>query len=142
MIHATRSIITQEGIQGLYRGVVPTILRQGANSAIRFSAYAQLQSLWAPEPGKKIASWKSFLSGALAGTTSTILTMPVDVIKTRLQGVDAGKYRGVIDCARQIFQQEGIKTFWKGTTPRLGRVVASSGIVFSIQDFIIHFISE
>lgn len=40
--------------------------------------------------------------------------MPVDVIKTRLQGLDRANYKGVIDCGIKIFRDEGIKTFWKG----------------------------
>lgn len=139
LIHGTRTIVKAEGFMGIYQGVVPTMLRQGANSAIRFTVYARMQNLWESASGdgkKSVSTTKSFLSGAVAGTISTVLTMPIDVVKTRLQGMDASKYKGVVDCAVQILKHEGIRTFWKGTTPRLSRVMFSSGIVFSVQDFL------
>ena len=38
------------------------------------------------------------LAGGFAGFCSVMANNPVDVIKTRMQGVDAGKYKGVLDC--------------------------------------------
>ena len=40
------------------------------------------------------------LAGAFAGFCSTMANNPVDVIKTRMQGVDAHKYNGFMDCAK------------------------------------------
>ena len=41
---------------------------------------------------------KTMLAGGLAGLASVIGNTPVDVIKTQLQGLDADKYSGFIDC--------------------------------------------
>jgi Mitochondrial carrier protein len=54
---------------------------------------------------------------------------PVDVIKTRMQGLEASKYKNVVDCARQIAQQEGLKGFYKGATARLARVCLDVTVV-------------
>jgi solute carrier family 25 citrate transporter 1 len=55
-----------------------------------------------------------------------------------MQGQQASKYKNTIDCAKQIFKEEGIKGLYKGTLPRLGRVVPGQGIIFmsveTIQD--------
>jgi solute carrier family 25 aspartate/glutamate transporter 12/13 len=52
------------------------------------------------------------------------LTTPADVIKTRLQ-VEARKgdqtYKGLGDCARKIWQQEGFRAFFKGGPARIMR---------------------
>ena len=39
-------------------------------------------------------------------------TTPLDVVKTRLmtQG-ERGQYKGVVDCARQIYREEGSAAF-------------------------------
>lgn len=47
-----------------------------------------------------------------------------------MQGRHASKYKNTFDCAKQIFQSEGVKGFYKGTLPRLGRVVPGQGIIF------------
>ena len=45
-------------------------------------------------------------------------------------GLDAAKYNGTLDCAKQIIKHEGAGTFLKGLVPRLGRVVPGQGIIF------------
>lgn len=48
------------------------------------------------------------------------------VIKTRMQSLDAKKnYKNALHCAYRIATEEGILKFWKGTVPRLGRLVVS-----------------
>ena len=42
------------------------------------------------------------LAGGFAGFCSTMANNPVDVIKTKMQGVDAHKYNGFMDCGKQI----------------------------------------
>lgn len=38
------------------------------------------------------------ISGAFAGAVSVMANNPVDVVKTKLQGLEADKYKGVVDC--------------------------------------------
>lgn len=35
------------------------------------------------------------------------------------------EYRNAFHCAFRIFKEEGVLKFWKGTVPRLGRLVVS-----------------
>lgn len=51
--------------------------------------------------------------------------MPFDNLKTRLQGGNAGHYNGMIDCAVQTMREEGVRAFWRGTSPRLVRLTVS-----------------
>lgn len=91
MLNGTIGICRSEGVAGLYRGLVPTvsvlkvtpddgtivrsrltrqILKQGANSAVRFTSYSTLQQAsldyFKPESGK-LSSVQTFTNGAIAG---------------------------------------------------------------------------
>jgi len=39
LIHGISAIISEKGFAGIYKGLVPTILRQGSNQGIRFLVY-------------------------------------------------------------------------------------------------------
>jgi len=41
----------------------------------------------------------TLISGGVAGAASVFANTPVDVIKTVMQGLDAHKYKGTLDCA-------------------------------------------
>ena len=46
MFHAASSIIRQEGFRGIYKGVCPTIIKQGSNQAIRFTVMETLRKFY------------------------------------------------------------------------------------------------
>ena len=48
--------------------------------------------------------------------------MPFDNIKTKMQGVDS-QYKGMVDCAKHILVKDGVGAFWRGTSPRLIRLM-------------------
>lgn len=58
--------------------------------------------------------------------------MPLDTVKTRMQSLSAKtEYKSTLHCFLRIAREEGIRSFWSGSTARLGRLVVSSLISFS-----------
>ena len=45
--------------------------------------------------------------GGFAGACSVFGNTPLDVIKTRMQGLEASKYKNTFDCAKSILVNEG-----------------------------------
>jgi solute carrier family 25 citrate transporter 1 len=70
----------------------------------------------------------NFANGAVAGTLTTLLSQPFDVIKTRSQSAAGAS---TLEAVKSILLDYGIRGFWKGTTMRLGRTVFSGGILFT-----------
>lgn len=73
-----------------------------------------------------------FSAGVFAGFCSTMGNNPVDVIKTKMQGVDAHKYKGFADCGAKIFKEHGLMGYYHGVAPRLMRVCLDVGLTFAI----------
>jgi solute carrier family 25 citrate transporter 1 len=109
------------------------MIRQGANSAVRLTTYSTLRGI-ATKDGNKPGGVLTFGMGAIAGIVTVYTTMPLDVVKTRMQSERASQYKGAFNCAATILRKEGIQRFWKGTTPRLMRLILSGGIVFTIYE--------
>ena len=80
--------------------------------------------------------------GAVAGAASVFGNTPIDVIKTRMQGLEAHKYKNTWDCCRQIWVHEGPTAFYKGTIPRMSRVCLDVAITFMIYDSFMELFSK
>jgi solute carrier family 25 (mitochondrial citrate transporter), member 1 len=72
------------------------------------------------------------MAGAFAGFCSVMANNPIDVVKTNMQGLDAKRYNGFLDCFAQIWKGEGFKGFYKGVLPRILRVCLDVALTFSI----------
>ncbi len=70
--------------------------------------------------------------GAFAGGVSVLLFQGLDVVKSRMQGLDGDKYHSAVQCARDMLQNEGILSFYKGVGPRLARVCSEVAITMTL----------
>lgn len=57
-----------------------------------------------------------------AGFISSAASLPLDTVKTRLQTMKEGQYKGPVDCAMTLLKNEGVFGFWKGFLPYFLRV--------------------
>ena len=133
-----KHILATEGLSGVYRGAAATALKQGSNQGLRFMWFNEFKRLVTHDGEQPMTPLLGLFGGMSAGCFSTLGNNPFDVVKTRMQGVQASQYNGTLDCFRQIFVKEGIASFYAGVVPRLGRVVPGQGIIFAsfetIQD--------
>lgn len=139
LVHAVRLIVKEEGAGGIYRGMNAVIARQGANSAVRMSSYSILRGKASQYYlGNFLPLYVTFGIGSVAGIITVYATQPLDVIKTKMQSIGAAaRYKGMIDCATKTITDNGVRALWKGSTPRLGRLIVSGGIVFSVYEKVI-----
>jgi solute carrier family 25 (mitochondrial phosphate transporter), member 23/24/25/41 len=47
-----------------------------------------------------------------------------------MSGLEIPQYTGTVDCIKKVYQQEGIKGFYKGLVPCYLKVVPSMAIAF------------
>jgi solute carrier family 25 citrate transporter 1 len=133
--HGVREIVRSQGLKGVYQGLPATIAKQGSNQAIRFFVMESMKDWYrGGDPSVHVPKMAVGAFGAFAGAASVYGNTPVDVIKTRMQGLEASKYKNSLDCAVKIWKNEGFAAFYKGTVPRLSRVCLDVAITFMIYD--------
>ena len=78
---ALAAIARTEGILSLWRGLTPNLAANAPFSAIHYMCYRKIQAAATPYLSSPTAT--SFLAGALASTVATLITQPLDVLRTR-----------------------------------------------------------
>lgn len=141
--HACYTVIKEEGVSALYRGVSLTALRQGTNQAANFTAYTELKEILQQrreDPSAPLPSWQTSIIGLISGAIGPFSNAPIDTIKTRLQRTPAepgqtamGRITAI---ASQMWKQEGIRAFWMGITPRVMRVAPGQAVTFAVYEYL------
>ncbi|BBM98944.1 solute carrier family 25 (mitochondrial citrate transporter), member 1 [Marchantia polymorpha subsp. ruderalis] len=145
-VHCATSIVREEGVLGLWAGAAPTVMRNGTNQAVMFTAKNFCDRvLWKKKEGdgQTLLPWQSMISGFLAGAAGPVATGPFDVVKTRLMaqtryavaGVDERtRYTGMVNAIQRIAVEEGPRALWKGLLPRLMRIPPGQAIMWAVAD--------
>lgn len=160
LLHGISEIVKEKGLRGLYQGVLPTLLKQGSNQAIRFFVFDSLKEWTNNNNNSNLKNNKNMtkdninnpnnnlqnkaltpLFGAIAGATSVLGNTPLDVVKTRMQSLEAHKYRSTLDCCKKIYRNEGLLAFYKGLSPRLVKVSLEVAIAFTMYNTFIDLFS-
>lgn len=134
--HGVKTIVAEQGFAGIYKGVAATIIKVSTAQGTRFGVFNVIPA------DKRDTPAKAALSGAFAGGVSVLLFQGIDVVKSRMQGLDAHKYRSTMHCVSEILKNEGVLAFYKGTGPRLTRVCCEVGITMSLYGEVVKLLNK
>ncbi|XP_051118274.1 probable mitochondrial adenine nucleotide transporter BTL3 isoform X2 [Andrographis paniculata] len=130
VIGAFRHVIQNEGFLSLYRGLLPSILRQRRIQYMK----QQNQELNALEQ-LELGPIRTLLHGAIAGACAEAATYPFEVVRRQLQLQGrANKLNAFGICAR-IVRQGGVPALYAGLFPSLLQVLPSASISFFVYEF-------
>lgn len=134
MIHAILRISKEEGVQALYSGIKPALLRQATYGTIKIGIYYSLKNALIKNPHDDTL-FTSVLCGISAGVIGSSIANPTDVLKVRLQAEkEAYAQKGMIRCFFDIYKSEGLKGLWKGVCPTAQRAAVCAGVELPVYD--------
>jgi len=137
-----KTIVKNEGLLGFYNGLIPTILKQSTNQGLRFMSYGIYKNAITNNDKTEITLYQSLIGGMIGGSISTLCNNPIDVVKTRMQGLNSHQYNSTFNCIHIIIKKEGFYAFYKGIIPRLMRVVPGQGIIFASYEKISYVLTK
>lgn len=84
-----------------------------------------------------------FLMGGVSAAVSKTLAAPIELVKLRLQNMDAmikngaleHPYTGIVDCTQRVVKEEGVKALWKGNGTNVLRYFPTQALNFSLKDY-------
>lgn len=134
--HGVTTIVKEEGFAGVYHGLAPTVFKVATAQATRFGVFEVVPAEWRKGPINTAAA------GAFAGGVSVIIFQGIDVVKSRMQGLDAAKYSSTMDCAQKLYAEGGVGAFYKGVGPRMTRVCFEVAITMSLYGEVVKFLDS
>lgn len=130
-------IIKNEGPLALYNGLEATFWRHVCWNAAYFGSIFQLRSLLPKYEDKNKKMLVDLVSGTIGGCLGTVLNIPFDVVKTRIQnsarvpGV-VPKYNWTFPSVALIAREEGPKALFKGLLPKILRLGPGGGVLLVV----------
>ncbi|XP_071051550.1 mitochondrial 2-oxoglutarate/malate carrier protein-like [Onthophagus taurus] len=115
------------GIHGLYRGAFPTTCRAMVVNGSVLATYSQAKE-FLMGIGQKEGLGLHSCASIIAGAVTAIVSLPVDIIKTRIQASKGAGNPLVI--VGGIIKNEGPFAFWKGLSPYFVRLAPMTILTF------------
>ncbi|OCF31070.1 tricarboxylate transporter [Kwoniella heveanensis BCC8398] len=128
------TMIRTESIASFYRGLLPTMMKQSANSAVRFTSYQAMKDYVTDRNGGTAPGNTTIMAiGAAAGVITVCKWSLSVVVKTRMQQSTV-HYSSTLGCLISSLKQDGLLVFWRGASPRVARLVVSGTVTFVIYE--------
>ncbi|CDP13493.1 unnamed protein product [Coffea canephora] len=129
------NIMEHDGWKGLFRGNMVNVIRVAPSKAIELFAYDTVNKNLSPKSGEqpKLPVPASLVAGACAGVSSTLVTYPLELVKTRLT-IQRGVYDGLFDAFIKILQEGGPGELYRGLAPSLIGVIPYAATNYCAYD--------
>ena len=150
---AFAKIAQNEGPIGLYSGLGPTLMVAVPNFSISWVVYGSLKEYALEDElfynlrkvdyntgEQRLGFLLTLAFGAASGTLSTLVTFPFDTVRRRMQiqgqhFAPNERLTGV-QMIRSILKNDGIKSFYRGLTPEILKVVPMVGTMFTTYELL------
>ncbi|ONK76365.1 uncharacterized protein A4U43_C03F26930 [Asparagus officinalis] len=156
ILQMVRTVWAADGLQGFYRGITPGVTGSLATGATYFGVIESTKQ-WIEEVNPNLSGhWSHFIAGAIGDTLGSIVYVPCEVIKQRMQ-VQGTKtswssmlmkesvaqksglqiydyYTGMFQAGHSIWKQHGLKGLYAGYWSTLARDVPFAGLMVTFYE--------
>lgn len=131
-IRCLKKIVAEEGVSRLYKGIGAPILMEAPKRAIKFAANDEWGRFYKktfdmPEMNQPLA----ILTGATAGATETLVVVPFELVKIRLQD-KTSKFNRMDEIVKHIIKTDGVLGLYKGLESTMWRHVSWNAGYFGL----------
>ncbi|UPK94020.1 hypothetical protein LCI18_004955 [Fusarium solani-melongenae] len=143
MISGARSILSTEGIRGLYRGLGVSLIGV-SHGAVQFAVYepakrwyyAQRQERHGVSRDAPMTPEATVALSSAAKLVAGAVTYPYQVLRSRLQNYEADERfgRGIRGVVVRIWKEDGLRGFYRGLMPGVVRVMPATWVTFLVYE--------
>lgn len=124
-LDAIQKIYEKDGVNGLYYGLLGTIIGTASSNFAYFYWYGLIRGIYVTRSkGAALSTATELMLGAVAGALGQMFTIPISVVTTKQQAADT--YKSLLVTAQEVFGEDGVTGFWRGLKASLVLVVNPS----------------
>uniref|UniRef100_H3B665 Mitochondrial 2-oxodicarboxylate carrier n=2 Tax=Latimeria chalumnae TaxID=7897 RepID=H3B665_LATCH len=136
-----RFIVRTEGFgfHGLNKGLTATLGRHGVFNMIYFGFYFNVKNVIPANKDPVLEFVRKFGIGLVSGTIASVVNIPFDVAKSRIQGPQPipgeVKYRTCFKTMATIYKEEGYLALYKGLVPKIMRLGPGGAVMLLVYEY-------
>lgn len=142
--NALKRITREEGINGLYSGIVPSMAGI-LHVAIQFPLYEYCKSTIAEGTGRssdELTAVELVTASALSKMVASTATYPHEVVRSYIHVSGGGQMEGLKKAFRTIWREDGIRGFYRGCATNLLRTTPAAALTFTSFELIARALKE
>ena len=118
--NALYRISKEESVATLWKGAGPTVIRAMVVNGAQLASYSQTKEVLVKSTYFNEGIFLHFVASMISGLVTTIASMPVDIVKTRVQ--KSSEATNAVKIFVDVIKNEGLFSLWKGFTPYYARL--------------------
>ncbi|CAG8748802.1 26871_t:CDS:2, partial [Dentiscutata erythropus] len=138
----------KEGFGAFYKGTLTPLVGIGACVSIQFAVLGYMKRYFGEKNKNQfLTNPQLYIAGATAGLVNSVISGPVEHIRTRLQvqvtptkpsaSTQTQLYSGPIDCIKKIYSSYGIRGIYKGQVITMIREFQGFGGYFFVYEYLL-----
>ncbi len=127
-------IYKNEGTKGLYRGVMPAMVRTAFGSSVQLPTYFLAKRQLQKHAGMTDGAPLHLLSSTCSGIVVCIFMHPPDTVMARMYNQTGNLYSGAFDCLYRTVKTEGLLAVYKGFFAHLARILPHTILTLSLAE--------
>ncbi|XP_043405682.1 mitochondrial 2-oxodicarboxylate carrier isoform X4 [Chelonia mydas] len=143
-----RRIITTDGLgfRGLNKGLTATLGRHGVFNMVYFGFYFNVKNIIPVNEEPTLEFLRKFGIGLVSGTIASMINIPFDVAKSRIQGPQPEpgeiKYRTCFKTMATVYKEEGFLALYKGLVPKIMRLGPGGAVMLLVYEYAYAWLQE
>nr|XP_048711107.1 mitochondrial 2-oxodicarboxylate carrier isoform X9 [Caretta caretta] len=143
-----RRIITTDGLgfRGLNKGLTATLGRHGVFNMVYFGFYFNVKNIIPVNEEPTLEFLRKFGIGLVSGTIASMVNIPFDVAKSRIQGPQPEpgeiKYRTCFKTMATVYKEEGFLALYKGLVPKIMRLGPGGAVMLLVYEYAYAWLQE
>jgi len=136
ILHTGATIVREEGVLGLWKGVTPALLRQFLYTGFRMGIYEPIRNFlsFGGSKASDASLLTKILAGMVAGGVAAAVFTPTDLLKVRMQGSSDQRYKNIFHAFKTVIKEERITGLWKGMGPTSQRAAVVAAAELATYD--------